>query len=200
MALNVQPYQIIAGPAKVYVAPVGTPFPAIDSVYSVDVDFGTALWTDLGHTDGGVKVAHAQTIVPLRTDQVTAAVKMVRSEEDLEITFSLAELTLEHYAVVLNQVGAVTPGTGFKKINLYRGGSGVETFALLVRGDQLSPYGPYNLQYEVPNAYQSGAPDTEYTKDAKALLACSFMAIAALAFTPGTADSDIFGVLRAGTA
>lgn len=200
MALNVQPYQIIAGPAKVYVAPVGTPFPAIDSEHGVDVDFGTALWTALGHTDGGVKVAHAQTIVPLRTDQVTAAVKMVRSEEDLEITFSLAELTLEHYAVVLNQVGAVTSGTGFKKINLYRGGSGVETFALLVRGDQLSPYGPYNLQYEVPNAYQSGAPDTEYTKDAKALLACSFMAIAALAFTPGTADSDIFGVLRAGTA
>lgn len=197
MAQNVQPYQIIAGPAKVYVAPVGTAFPAIDADESA---FATQ-WIPLGQTDGGVKVSHAQTIVPLRTDQVTAPVKMVRSEEDLEITFSLAELTLEHYAVVLNQVGAVEEGVaGEKSINLYRGGSGVETFALLVRGDQLSPYGPYNLQYEVPSAYQGGAPETEYTKDAKSLLACSFMAIAALAFEPGSADEDIFGVLRAGTA
>lgn len=198
---NVQPYEIVAGPAKVYVAAVGTPFPAIDSVYGVDVDFGTATWKSLGHTDGGVQASHAQTIVPLRTDQVTAPVKMVRSEEDLEITFSLAELKIQNYATVLNQAiaGATVDGNS-KKINLYRGGSGVETFALLVRGDQLSPEGPYNLQYEVPNAYQGGAPQTAYTKDAKALLACAFMAIAANAFVPGTDDEDIFGVFRVGTA
>ena len=198
-ATNVQPYEIVAGPARVFIAPVGTVFPAIDSEYG-DGDFGTATWADLGHTDGGVQVAHSQTIVALRTDQVTAPVKMVRSEEDLEITFSLAELTLENYATTLNQFGDVVDVSGNRSINLYRGGSAVETFALLVRGEQLSPYGPYHLQYEVPNVYQSGNPETAYTKDAKALLAVAFMAIAANAFVDGTDDSDIFGVLRAGKA
>lgn len=197
MANNVTPYEIIAGPAKVYLAPVGTAFPAVDAL---EAAFNVA-WIPLGHTDGGVKVMHGQTIVPLRTDQVTAPVKAVRSEEDLEISFSIVELTLENYATVLNQgVAGVTDNGGNKEINLYRGGSGIETFALLARGDQLSPYGPYNLQYEVPSVYQSAPPEVEYTKDAKALLGCTFTAIAAGAFVDGAEDSDIFGVLRAGTA
>lgn len=194
-AANTAPYQIIAGVCDVYVADVGTPFPAIDAVP------GSATWRALGHTDGGIKVAHPQTVVALRTDQVTAPVKAVRSEEDLQITFSLAEVTPENYALVLNQnaTGPATEGTD-KVVTLYRGGFGVETFALLVRGEHLSPEGDYNLQYEVPTVYQAGEPEVEYTKDAKALLACEFMAIAASAFAAGTDDADIFGVLRVATA
>ncbi len=196
-ATNVTPYEIIAGPAKVYLAPVGTAFPAVSDA---EAAFNAA-WIRLGQTDGGVKVMHAQTIVPLRTDQVTAPVKAVRSEEDLEVSFSIVELTLENYATVLNQgVAGPTDNGGDVTINSYRGGSGIETFALLVRGDQLSPYGAYNLQYEVPSVYQSAAPEVDFTKDAKALLACTFTAIAANAFVDGTDDADIFGVLRAGTA
>lgn len=193
---NTTPYEIVAGPAKVWVAPVGTAFPAIgDAEGAFD-----AAWIALGHTDGGVRASHSQTIVALRTDQVTAPVKAVRSEEDLEISFSLAELTLENYAIALNQLDGPTDNGGNKTINLYRGGSAVETMALFVRGANLSPYGDFHLQYEVPNVYQSGNPETEYTKDNKALLACTFMAIAAAAFEDGTDDSDIFGVLRAGEA
>lgn len=197
---NVLPYQIIAGVCDIYVAPVNSAFPAVDDEYG-DAGFGTALWRKLGHTDGGIKVGHPQTVVALRTDQVTAPVKAVRSEEDLVITFSLAEVTAANYALVLNQaVAGATVNAGNKTITLYRGGSGVETFALLCRGQNLSPEGDYHLQYEVPSVYQSGEPEVEYTKDAKALLACEFMAIAALAFEEGSDDADIFGVLRIGTA
>lgn len=197
MATNVTPYEVVAGPAKVYLAPVGTAFPAIDDA---EAAFDAA-WIALGKTDGGVKVSHSQTIVPLRVDQVTAPVKAVRSEEDLMIEFSIVELTLENYGTVLNQLtaGPATDGNS-KTINLYRGGSGIETVALLVRGDQLSPYGPYNLQYEVPSVYQSSSPEVDFTKDAKSLLSCTFTAIAANAFVDGTDDEDIFGILRAGTA
>jgi hypothetical protein len=199
-AANVLPYQIIAGVADVYVAPVSTAFPAIDDAYG-DAGFGTATWRYLGHTDGGIKVGHPQTVVALRTDQVTAPVKAVRSEEDLTIAFSLAEVTPANYALVLNQstVGAQVDGNSLT-LTLYRGGFGVETFSLLVRGEHLSPEGDYNLQYEVPSVYQSGEPEVEYTKDAKALLACEFMAIAALAFSGDAEDADIFGILRVGTA
>lgn len=194
-AANVLPYQIIAGVCDVYFAPVGEPFPAVDAVPGGN-------WLHIGHTDGGITVRHAQTVVPLRTDQVTAAVKAVRSDEDLEVSFSLAELTADNYALALNQV-ASTPvadgGASGKVVNLYRGGFGVETLALLVRGEHLSPEGDFNLQYEIPSAYQSEAPEAEFTKDAKAMLAVTFTAIAALAFEPGSDDADIFGVLRIGT-
>jgi hypothetical protein len=197
MATNVTPYEVVAGPAKVYLAPVGTAFPAIDDL---EAAFDAA-WVALGKTDGGVKVSHSQTIVPLRVDQVTAPVKAVRSEEDLVVEFSIVELTLENYATVMNQlVEGPTANAGDKEINLYRGGSGIETVALFVRGDHLSPYGDYNLQYEVPTVYQSSSPEVDFTKDAKSLLTCAFTAIAASAFVDGTDDADIFGVLRAGTA
>ena len=194
-AANVLPYQIIAGVCDVYFAPVGEPFPAVDAAPAGN-------WLPLGHTDGGITVRHAQTIVPLRTDQVTAAVKAVRSEEDLEISFAVAELTADNYALVLNQV-ASTPiadgGATGKVVNMYRGGFGVETLSLLVRGEHLSPEGDFNLQYEVPSCYQSEAPEAGFTKDEKAMLQCTFLAIAALAFEPGSEDADIFGVLRIGT-
>lgn len=191
-APNVKPYQIIAGVADVYLAPTGSTFPAVDA------DPGTE-WTYLGHTDGGVKVGHPQTIVELRTDQVTAPLKMVRSEESLEITFALAEILPQNYAYALNQAAPTTDGTD-KLVNLYRGGFGVRTYAMLVRGEHLSPEGDFNLQYEVPAVFQADNPEVSFTKDAKALLQTSWHAIGANAFDNGADDADIFGVLRIATA
>lgn len=194
-AANTAPFQIIAGVCDIYVAPTGSDFPAVDE------SPGTA-WRKLGHTDGGVKVGHAQTVVELRTDQVTAPVKGVRSEESLQITFSLAEVTPENYALALNQASAgpaTEVGTNDSVVTLYRGGFGVETVAMLVRGEHLSPEGDFNLQYEVPSCYQSGSPEVDFVKDNKAMLACQFNVIAAEAFSGTATDADIFGVLRVGT-
>jgi hypothetical protein len=193
---NVAPFQIIAGPAKVYVAPTGTAFPAV-SVPSTSLDTG-GTWSPLGMTDGGVKVMHPQTIVELRTDQVTSVVKAVRSEESLEITFSIAELTLDKYAVALNSLATsgVTSNANDKTVNLYRGGSQVQTMALVVRGEHLSPYGDFNLQYEVPVVFEAGAPESDFTRDNKALLALTFH----VEVDPNRLnDAASFGVLRAGT-
>jgi hypothetical protein len=190
---NTKPYEILAGPCRVYVSATGTDFPDIDDPES---SFGTQ-WIRLGQTEGGVKAAHAQTIVELRTDQTTAPVKAIRSEESLEVTFSLAELTLEHYAVSLNRaLEGPTVNSGNKSVQLYRGGFQVETLAMYVRGDHLSAYGDKNLAYEVPVAFQAGDPETEFVRDNKAVLACSFHVIAD---PDRTDDDDAFGVLRMGT-
>jgi hypothetical protein len=194
-AANTAPFVIVAGVCDIYVAPTGSDFPAVDESPGTE-------WRALGHTDGGVKVGHAQTIVELRTDQVTAPVKGVRSEESLSITFSLAEVTPENYALALNQAisgPATDETTGDKVVSLYRGGFGVETVSMLVRGEHLSPEGDFNLQYEVPSCYQSGSPEVDYVKDNKAMLACAFNVIAAEAFSGSATDADIFGVLRVGT-
>ncbi len=193
---NVKPFEVIAGPAKVFFAATGTAFPDIDTPATLLEAGGT--WKYFGLTEGGVKAAHPQTIVELRADQVTGPIKAVRSEEGQEITFALAELTLENYAAALNQaIAGPTTSGDVKIVKLYRGGSQVETLALLVRGEHLSPYGDFNLQYEVPVVFQADPPETDYVKDNKAVLATSWHTIV----DPDRSDdSESFGVLRAATA
>src|SRR3989304_7428136 len=101
---NVSPFEIIAGPATVYVAPVGETFPAVNAVPAGN-------WLSLGDTDGGVTVEPQQAVNMLRPDQAIGPVKAIRTEVDLHVTFNLAELTLETMAKVLNNV-TVTTGAG----------------------------------------------------------------------------------------
>lgn len=192
---NTAPFEILAGPLDVYFAPTGTTFPAV-SVTDDDVkDGGT--WTFIGYTEGGVKVAHPQTVVELRADQVTGPIKAVRSEEGLEITFDLASLTLENYALALNQaVTGPTTGGGEKSVTPYRGGFQVETLALLVRQGHLSPYGDKVLQFEVPACFNTGSPEATFTKDNKAVLSVSFHA---LVDPNRESDAESFGTIRAAT-
>lgn len=198
---NVKPYEIIAGPADIFYAPVGTPFPDLTDVYTEGAGFsgaGSGFWTKVGYTEGGVKVGHPQTVVELRADQVTAPIKAVRSEEGLEITFNIATMSLENYALALNQAATgPTTAVGQKSVKLYRGGSLVEQIALLARNDHLSPEGDYPLQYQVPSCFNTGAPEVEYVKDDKTVLAVSFHAIAD---PDRVSDDDSFGKLRVGTA
>jgi hypothetical protein len=182
---NTKPYEIIAGPLDVYYAAEGTPFPTMDDSDESIKDGGT--WTYIGYTEGGVKVAHPQTIIEHRADQVTAPVKATRSEEGLEITFDIASLKLDNYALALNRAleGARDDG-GSASVPLYRGGFQVETFAFIARQGHLSPYGDKPLQYQVPVVFQAESPEATYTKDNKAVLACSLHALA----DPERSDDD----------
>jgi len=193
---NTAPYEILAGPLDVYFSATGTAFPGIGVTDEAIKEGGT--WTYVGYTEGGVKVAHPQTIVELRADQVTGPIKAVRSEEGLEITFDLASLTLENYALALNQAIAgpdiSTPGE--KSLPLYRGGFQVETLSLLCRQGHLSPYGDEALQFEVPVCFNEGSPEDTFTKDNKAVLSVSFHA---LVDPNRSSDTEAFGRVRAAT-
>jgi hypothetical protein len=128
---------------------------------------------------------------------VTGVVKAVRSEEALEITFDLASLTLENYALALNRaIAGPTVGVGDKSVPMYRGGFQVETVALLCRQGHLSPYADAALQFEVPSAFQAGSPEATFTKSDKAVLATSFHAIVD---PDRSTDDESFGRIRAAT-
>lgn len=191
---NTQPYEIVAGPLDTYYAAVGTAMPSIDIPDDSLKTGGT--WHYMGYTEGGVKAAHPQTVVELRADQTTGVVKAVRSEEGLELTFDIASVTLENYALALNQAitGPDTSVVGETSVKLYRGGFQVETFAFLARQGHLSPYADGALQFEVPVVFQAGAPEDTFTKDNKAVLAISLHAMV----DPNRAnDGESFGRLRA---
>lgn len=183
------PFEIIAGPARVYLAATGTAFPLVNATPG-------AGWTDMGMTEGGVTVRHTQNIEVLTTDQYTAGVKGIRTEEGVEVTFSLAETTLERYKWAMNNVTVNTtvgpPAT--KDIQLYRGVD-VARHSCLVRGQ--SAYGNFNSQYQIPVVIQTDEPEVAFVKDDKTVLNCTFTALIDLT---AAQDADRFGRLVMQTA
>jgi len=187
MPTNWAPFDILAGPADVYVAATGTSFPTVSGSVSA--------WTALGKTEGGVTVRHTQNVEMLSSDQDTGPLKALRTEEGLEVQCNLVSLTLENYAKVMNSA-TVTAAAGppaTKEIPLYRDVN-VGLFALLIRGR--SPYGNFNSQYQIPVVCQTDEPEIEHVKDDKSILACTWTALV----DPNAATtSDRFGKLIAQT-
>lgn len=175
-----QPYEIIAAPFTLWWAPVGTAFPLIDAAPAVDwIKVGTS--GDRSETEEGVTVSHSQTFNMPRSAGSTGPLKAFRTEEDLVISLTVMDLSLEQYALALNggEVATTAAGVGtagFKTLKLYRGVE-VATMALLVRGS-VSAYGDgWNSQYEIPVCFQSGSPEPVFTKGDPAGLALEFTAL-----------------------
>lgn len=191
-----EPYEIIGAPLTLWLAPTGTAFPLIDAAPAVDwIKVGTN--GDRSYSDAGVTVSHSQKIDQARPAGATGPIKAWRSEEDLMISLTLWDLTLEQYMYALNGVAAAATaaaaGTaGFKTTGLSRGVE-ITAYALLARGE--SPYGAgWNAQYEVPRCYQSASPKTVFVKGKPAALDLEFTALEDL--TAAT-DAERFGRLVA---
>lgn len=177
--MSERPYEIIAAPFTVWLAAVGTSYPAVDANPS-------ASWTKAGSSgdknisEDGVSVQHPQTLEFLRTLGSQAPVKAFRTEEDLIISFTLFDMRLEMYKYMLNgnaivdtAAGSGTPG--YRALPIRRGGD-VTQYALLVRG--LSAYDTgMNLDFRVPRVVHSGAPEIVSAKGEPMGLLFEFTAV-----------------------
>jgi hypothetical protein len=175
-----EPFEVMAGPFEVYLAPVGTAFPAIDATPGND-------WELLGksgaksYTEDGVKVRSEQNIEKFRPLGTTGIRKVWRTSEDLMVEFTVADATLESYASVLNDATVTDTAAGIgtaghRSIPLLQGYD-VATYAMLIRGDGLSPYGDgWNTQWEIPIVHQQDNPETTYVKGVPVGLKCTFAA------------------------
>ena len=179
---------VLVGPGKLYVADFSSTlaFPNVETAPP-----GT--WVELGEIDGGVTITPSQTIDLHRVDSETGPVKATRSEEDVVISASLAEMTLEHLKEVFNSnsliaTAAASGVPGTKAIGLYRGLVVTER-ALLFRTKQ-SPYGNYVTQYEVPRGVFIGEAGMAWTKDEKTMIPVEFTA---LVDPNASSDNEKFG-------
>jgi hypothetical protein len=174
------PYEVIAQPFTLWVAPVGTAFPLIDVAPGGSwTKVGTS--GDLNYTEDGVTITHSQSVELWRALGSAGPRKAFRGEEELRIAMVLADVTLEQYAHALNYnavttVAAGVGTAGYKKLGLSRGLDVVQR-ALLVRGSG-SPYGTgWSMQYEVPVAVQAGEPEVVFVKTEPAGLSLEFVAL-----------------------
>lgn len=191
-----KPFEIIAAPFTVWLAPVGEAFTDLDSAVAGN-------WAKLGNspvniTEDGVTIANPQTIEVFRGLGQAAPLKAFRTEEDLMISFVIADLLLETYAKALND-GTVTDtaagsGTaGFRSLELLRGLS-VAEHALMIRSETTTPYlATGKMQYQVPRVIQEAEPEAVFVKGEPAGLEFSFKAL----FDSDQAAGQEFGQLIA---
>jgi hypothetical protein len=194
-----EPFELIASPFEVWLAPVGTTFPDVDA----DPAGPWALLGVNGAYDidsGGITVTHAQEVNIYRGLKGTGPLKAFRTSEDLKLAFTLHDLSLEEYAKIINKApadvdtsGTTAGGATTRSLNLHQGPN-IQNFALLARG--ASPYDDDNfaMQYQVPKVYQSGSPAPVFQKGIPAGLALEFTALEDL---NATTEEERFGTLVA---
>ncbi|MGH7891895.1 MAG: hypothetical protein ACREN0_06470, partial [Thermodesulfobacteriota bacterium] len=135
------------------------------------------------YLEEGVKITHNQTVETFRGLAATGPLKAFRTEEDLLISFSLADFTLEQYRLSLNSnvvtdVPAGSGTAGYRSIDIYLGPEEVRQMALLVRGAAASPYlANTAVQYQVPLVQESASKEIVSQKGVPIALALEFTAL-----------------------
>jgi hypothetical protein len=194
MPSNAAPFEILAGPADVYIADAGTAFPAVDAAPAVAwVKFAAAL----NLTEDGVTITGAGTEEAVYSLGGTGSRKGFRTRQEVSVDFVLMDATAEAYKQVLGGNAIVTTAAGAgvagnKAIELSMPGGVIITKALLVRAAE-SPYADlFASQWEFARVYQKGHPTTKYSKGVPIGLAFSF--------TVMDDDAGLKGKYRAQTA
>lgn len=170
--------EIIGAPLTLWLAPIGTAFPAFDD----DESAFDAAWVKVGesgdknYTDDGVAVNLAQTIETFTGAGGTLPRKAWRTEESCDITVNLADMRLEMLTFALNDNDVTEDATaGTREIPLLRGVD-VTEYALVARG--LSAYnGDEVSQIQIPRCYQSAEPEITHNKGEAASAELTFAAL-----------------------
>lgn len=186
------PFQVVAGPYELYIAPVGESFPAIDAEPPGGnwVLIGTS--GDDSYSEDGVTIQATETVEDFRTLGSTGPVKAFRTEEDVIIGVMLHDMTLEALSNAWN-FNTVSVDTDDKTMNLSKGLE-VSYRALLVRGNDKSPYATgNNMQWEIPRVRISSEPEVVFTKGEPAGVAIEFKSMKDLS---ASSDAEQFGRTR----
>lgn len=159
--------EIISGPLTLFLAPVGTAFPTIQTAPA-------SPWVQLG-TNGarnydvpGVTVMHSSNYGEVRSAGATGPMVAFVEQEDLKFRVTLLDFTLEQYTYAMEQnpITTVAPATGVpgtRSMGLSRGPGRAAEFALIAQGP--SPYLDGQIaRFLVPRCYQSGNVEAVHTK------------------------------------
>lgn len=173
MAANT-PFEQLTGSLKLYIAPYGEAVPEVQST-------PTGNFIELGSTAGDQKIKHGNKITWFRDNDHQGVVKGTRAEEEITISATLVDLTLENYGRIISSVGLVTETTNASGIQqrtlpLKRGPNLTEYIAVF-RGDTISPYGVFPGMYVLPKAVITGEPTPTFGKDKRAELAIEMMVL-----------------------
>ena len=173
------PFEMVSGPLTVYTATEGTLAPELSVLPA-------SPWGLLGTngarsiSDDGLTATFDETIEAQRTLGSTGIAKLFRTEEDVTMSLSLLDVSVETFAIAMSglPVTTIAPGSGtagYRRVELFRGFN-VLNLAFLMRG--FSPYADnMSAQFWVPKGYASFSGDLQYEKGSAAMIQLEIMAI-----------------------
>lgn len=158
------PNEIIVGPAEIYVAPVGTSFPAVNAAPAAPwMLVGTA--GSRNYAESGVVLRRPVTINQIRMLGSTAPRKQVISETSFEIEFNVADLSPEMMMLGYGGLPQDVATAGAQQKIILPTDPVPNAFAVLVRVEGQSPLlDGGNCQWEIYNAIQAGTGEGTFSK------------------------------------
>ena len=183
-ALTTTPQEIVSAPLTLYYAPLGTAAPtSVDANAAAITAAGYTLIGTNGTNDydsTGITVTHNETLATFTPLGTTAPVKVWRTDEQLEVSVTLADISPAQYAFALNDiavttVAATTGVAGESDVALLQG-INVTVFALLAVGVS-AVSNTMQAMYAIPAVYQAANPAPVYKKGAPAELALTFATV-----------------------
>ncbi len=188
------PYGQLAGTCLFYIAPLAAGVAEAEDLVDVTP---SGNWVALGETDGDQSVQRGGSLTYFRDNDHTGPRKAVRPNEELKITATLVNLTMEQRAYVLSmaQSDITTAVTPSRKILANKRGFYPTVYSLIVKGTVDSPYGALPGQYYIPMGVFDGEPTEVRSKDGRPGLEFTFTALEDTAQSSG----EEFGVLTVQT-
>jgi hypothetical protein len=198
------PFEAVVGPMEVWTAPSDTVFPlrAFLASWDGENDAQSVIdeWKPIPRTGGengvlrqsdeGVTINFSHSIERIRASGSTLPIKIIRTEEDIVISFMVLDTTPLAVAAALRNAGApaglithidaASPYPAHDKMVLERSAT-VFHNALLCRGQ--SPFGDgqqtedWNALFYIPKAAQVGQPSPNFSKNAIAMTSFEFSTI-----------------------
>lgn len=167
--------EILVEPFQVYLAPVGTAFPAVSATPAGEWKL-IGKYGDKNYSEAGATVTMSNTFGSFTSAGGVRKRKIWRTEQMWNVAFELADFTPETLATILDNT--TVTGSVEKKVSLALGFQ-VHLFALILRGPSPLTEAKFS-QFEVNTCYQvaNQAPKLA-AKGAPAFLAVEFEAVEA---------------------
>lgn len=156
--------EIVTGPMELWWAAVGTTMPDVnDDAATGFTKIGTS--GDENYTEDGVSVQMDQTIEFFRSLGSAHRICAFRTEQDILVTVTMADLSLAQARLAFNQNAVTTDTTPDIDILDLDLGLAVQDIALLVRGTGNSPgFAGANMQFELNRVVEIGAHEYNFVK------------------------------------
>lgn len=169
--MSVTATNLIMGPGTLYTGAFGATEPLDTAVNAVP---NNAVWTDLGGTDGGVKLTVDQKFTELRVDQIVDRVGSRLTNREFVIETDLAEATLTNLQTAMNG-GTTSSGSGYAALDPLNVTSATQPSYIAIILDGYAP-SSFRRRVIARKCLSTAKVDSSYAKDKQTLIPVSFTA------------------------
>jgi hypothetical protein len=167
--MSVTATNLILGPGTLYSGAFGAVEPADASVNTTPA---ASAWTDMGATDGGVKLTIDQKFTELTVDQVVDSLGRRLTQREIMVDTNLAEPTLANLSVAMNG-GTQATGSGYATLDPLNVTSATQPTYVAVLLDGYAPAG-FRRRVIIRKALNTSSVQTSYAKDKETYFPVTF--------------------------